>query len=307
MPAEPCAACGGTDLQPHLQVAGETGDDGLIPTTDRFGTALADIVRCRTCGHMQLDRFPAEEDLSEAYGEAESDAYVEEAAGQRATAAAVLERIEQARRGRRGALLDLGCWVGFLLAEARRRGWDAHGVEPSEFASSYARERLGLEVATAGIFDTPPAGQFDAVVLGDVIEHLPRAGEALDRIATTLAPDGVLAMALPDAGSRLARAMGARWWSVIPTHVHYFTRNSILRLLARHGYEVVSIETQPKTFTVGYYLGRLGGYKPAIGEMLVGASAALGVRDRLWTPDFRDRMLVVARPVDPGPATSSRG
>jgi hypothetical protein len=58
-----CAACGGTDLEPHLQVAGEMGDQGLIPTTDRFGTALSDIVRCRGCGHMQRERFPSDADV----------------------------------------------------------------------------------------------------------------------------------------------------------------------------------------------------------------------------------------------------
>ena len=244
-----------------------------------------------TCSSLS---FPTEEDLSEAYGEAESDDYIGEEEGQRATARAILERIEH--QVAPGALLDLGCWVGFLLDEAGKRGWSVTGVEPSEFASAYARDRLGLDVRTEGLFDAElePAS-YDAVFMGDVIEHLPAAGDALDRIAGLLAPDGVLALALPDAGSRLARAMGKRWWSVIPTHVHYFTRASITALLVRHGYRVVSISTQPKTFTAGYYLGRLGGYSDALGRAVVGTAGAVGVRDRLWTPDFRDRMLVIAR------------
>lgn len=291
---EPCAVCGGTDLRPHLQVAGDMGEAGLIPTTDAFGTALADIVRCDRCGHMQLAQFPTEEDLSEAYGEAESDDYITEEGGQRATARAILDRVEN--QVSPGALLDLGCWVGFLLDEAGKRGWTTTGVEPSEFASAYARDRLGLDVRTEGLFDAdlPPAS-YDAVFMGDVIEHLTAAGDALDRIAGLLTPGGVLALALPDAGSRLARAMGKRWWSVLPTHVHYFTRASLTALLVRHGYRVVSISTQPKTFTAGYYLGRLGGYSASLGRAVVGAAGAVGVRDRLWTPDFRDRMLVIAR------------
>ncbi len=270
------------------------GDAGLIPTTDAFGTALADIVRCARCGHMQLARFPSEEDLSDAYGEAESDDYIGEEAGQRATARAILERIE--RQVAPGELLDLGCWVGFLLDEARKRGWQGTGVEPSEFASAYARDRLGLDVRTDGLFDAQlKDSSFDAVFMGDVIEHLPAAGDALDRVAQLLRPEGVLTLALPDAGSRLARGMGKRWWSVIPTHVHYFTRASLIALLVRHGYRVVSISTQPKTFTAGYYLGRLGGYSDGFGRAVVAAAGAVGVRDRLWTPDFRDRMLVIAR------------
>ncbi|HEY5318045.1 MAG TPA: hypothetical protein VIJ20_08695, partial [Solirubrobacteraceae bacterium] len=134
-----CSACGQIGLRPHLRVAGEIGPDGLIPSTDRFGSALADIVRCPSCGHMQLDPMPEEAMLAGAYAEAQSDAYIDEEAGQRETARRALERIEAHTRGR-GAILDLGCWVGFLLAEARERGWRTVGLEPSEFGSRYARD-----------------------------------------------------------------------------------------------------------------------------------------------------------------------
>ena len=292
--APACAACGGRDLVEHLRVAGAAGPEGLVPSTTRFGTALADVVCCRTCGHMQLAQFPADAELAEAYGESESQDYVDEEAGQRRTARAVLERIE--RHAGPGALADLGSWVGFLLAEARDRGWRAVGVEPSAFASEYARERLGLEVHTADLLSAPlPPGGFEAVVMGDVIEHLPRPDEALEHAAELLAPGGVLALMAPDAGSRVARALGRRWWSVIPTHVHYFTRTSMRTLLGRAGYEVLEIGTHPKAFTVRYYLGRAGGYSRALGEALVALGERAGIADRLWAPDFRDRMLVVAR------------
>jgi SAM-dependent methyltransferase len=129
---------------------------------------------------MQLYPMPEEALLAGAYADAASEAYIVEEAGQRETARRALEQIESHAPGR-GRLLDLGCWVGFLLAEARDRGWRTAGVEPSEFASAYARERLGLEVITGDLLATAlPAGSFDAVAMGDVIEHLvirePRSG-----------------------------------------------------------------------------------------------------------------------------------
>lgn len=275
-------------------MGGEAGEEGLIPTTDRFGTALADVVRCTNCGHMQLAEFPSEAKLSEAYAGAASDDYVVEEEGQRATARRTLERIE--RHAQPGRLVDLGCWVGFLLAEARDRGWDTIGVEPSEFASSFARDRLGLEVIQAGLMEADLEPQAaDVVFLGDVIEHLPDPGAALDRIASLLAPGGIVALALPDSGSRLARLMGRRWWSVIPTHVQYFTRESLAVLLRRHGFAPLSVATTPKAFTVRYYLERLGGYSPRAAAGLVGGATALGVDRRIWAPDLRDRMLMIAR------------
>ena len=291
-----CAACGSTTLEPHLAV----GDDqdgalDLIPTTDAYGHALADIVRCASCGHMQLERFPTADALSRAYAAAASEDYVEEEEGQRATARIALDRIERFAP-RRGRILDLGCWVGFLLAEARERGWEPVGIEPSAFASVYARERLGLDVRQDDLFTASlPDGAFEAVVLGDVIEHIVDPGEALDRIMRLLAPGGVLYLALPDSGSVLARRMGSRWWSVLPTHVQYFTRDSLALLLERRGYERLWTGTAPKTFSLEYYLWRISGYSPALSRLLIRLARVVRIAGRLWTPDFRDRMGVVAR------------
>jgi SAM-dependent methyltransferase len=288
-----CAACGAAGLQPHLKVRGELGADGLIPTTKQFGTALGDIVRCERCGHMQLDRFPSEQELAREYAEAASDDYVDEEAGQRESARQVLDRIE--RFVPPGRLLDLGCWVGFLLSEAERRGWSSLGIEPSEFASSYARERLGLDVRTDDLFTAElPERAFDAIVLGDVLEHLTRTDDALQRVAALLAPGGVVVLLLPDAGSRVARAMGRRWWSVIPTHIHYFTRGSAAAMLGRNGFRVRYVGTDPKAFTVGYYLAKGGGYFHALSRAMIRGAEKLGWAERMWAPDFRDRMIVIA-------------
>jgi SAM-dependent methyltransferase len=293
---EICSACGSDHLVPHMQVAGEMGDEGLIPTTKRFGTALGNIVRCAACSHMQLDRFPSDEELDAAYAEAASEDYVEEEAGQRYSFASVLERIER-YAPERGSILDVGCWVGFLLAEARERGWrECVGIEPSTFASEYARERLGLDVRTEELFTADlPTGHFDVVVMGDVLEHLTRANAALDRIGELLRPGGLIALELPDAGSRVARLLGPRWWSVIPTHIHYFTRASAATMLRRHGYEPLYVATDPKSFTVRYYLDKGGGYLPAVSKAMIAAAERLGVAERMWTPDFRDRMVMIAR------------
>jgi SAM-dependent methyltransferase len=291
-----CSACGALGLAPHLSVAGEAGAEGLIPSTDRYGVALADIARCRACGHMQLDPMPSERLLAGAYAAASSGVYIDEEEGQRETARRALARIE-ARRPARGALLDLGCWVGFLLAEAREHGWRATGVEPSAFASAYARDRLGLEVITGELLTTAlPARAFDVVTMGDVIEHLPEPRAALERVRELLVPGGLLWLALPDAGSPVARTMGRRWWSVLPTHVQYFTRRSVAALLNASGFQVLEIATAPKAFSVGYYLERIGGYSPVTGRSLVRAARLARVADRMWAPDFRDRMAVIARP-----------
>ncbi len=299
--AEPerCAACGERPMLPHLTVDHAAAQaTELIPSTTSFGIALADIVRCPSCGHMQLDRLPSSGELSGAYAAAESADYIDEESGQRATARAALQAIERHRAI--GDLLDLGCWVGFALDEARRRGWRPLGVEPSAFASSFARERMGLEVRMSELLDADlEPCTFDAAIMDDVLEHLPDPGHALDRVAELLRPDGVLHLALPDAGSPVARIMGRRWWSVLPTHLHYFTRHSLCVLLERHGWTVLELRTAPKAFTVRYYLGRLAGYSRPLSVRLIALAQRMAISERLWAPDFRDRMAVVARPPQP--------
>lgn len=289
-----CAVCGSTDLVPSLVVTRADGSS-LVATTTAYGSAPADIVRCCSCGHMQVAEFPPGQTLDEGYGEVSEGAYLDEEAGQRATAARALDRIEE-HVARGGAICDLGCWVGFLLSEAQRRGWSAQGVEPSRFAAGFARERFGLDVFT-GTLDSVelPSAAFDCVVMGDVIEHLPDPGAALERIMGLLRPGGVLYIALPDAGSVVARRLGARWWSVLPTHVQYFTRASLAQLLSARGFTVEWMGTAPKAFTVRYYLERLEGYSEPVAGAAVAVAERARVADRLVWPDFRDRMAVVAR------------
>ncbi|TMK42521.1 MAG: class I SAM-dependent methyltransferase [Actinobacteria bacterium] len=293
-PGPACAACGARDLRLRHRVAGEAGQAGLIPTTDRYGTALGDLLLCSACGHMQTHPPPSAAQLRAGYAEAASDDYLEEEAGQRETARRALAHLEEFASP--GRLLDVGCWTGFLLDEARRRGWEPLGLEPSRFARTYARERLGLPVLDARLEDAElPAGELRAAVMADVVEHLLDPGRALARVRGWLGPEGVLCLMLPDAGSRVARAMGRRWWSVLPTHVQYFTRHSLAVLLGRHGFDVLAQTTAPKAFTVGYYLRRTSGYSEGLSAALVAGSRALGLADRLWAPDFGDRMLMVAR------------
>ena len=66
-------------------------------------------------------------------------------------------------------------------------------------------------------------------------------------------------------------------------------------MLTRHGFRPLYVATDPKSFTIRYYLDKGGGYLPAASRALVAAAEQLGIAERMWTPDFRDRMLMIAR------------
>jgi SAM-dependent methyltransferase len=264
-----------------------------VPSSDRFGELIGTLVRCQGCGHGSLLERPPTDLLDSVYSHAEDRVSLEEEDGQVATAARDLQVIE--RHVEPGRLLDIGSWTGSFLVAAASRGWVAEGIEPSRWAADRAIAR-GCQVHAGTLDDAELVpGSFRAVVACDVLEHLLEPGEALARIAAALEPGGVLFATVPDAGSPLARALGRRWWAVLPMHVQYFTRQSMARLLERHGFELERATTHPKVFSVRYYASRLGTLLPFGRRLPVAAATRLRVADRPVAPDLRDRLAVIAR------------
>ena len=74
-----------------------------------------------------------------------------------------------------GNLLEIGCAYGFFLAEARKH-FDVNGIEVCDSAAEFCRSR-GLNVLTGPADEAliGHRGPYDAVVMLDVIEHLPEA------------------------------------------------------------------------------------------------------------------------------------
>jgi SAM-dependent methyltransferase len=292
-----CPVCGGTQATDRFAVPtdateGGVNPAGFRPSSDQFGLTVARVVTCTTCGHGALAEPPPKAAVQTAYEEAADPVSLREEAGQVETALRALADIEHFVAP--GRLCDLGCWTGSFVAAAHERGWEAIGVEPSKWASDRARAR-GLDVRTATMEDSGLAdGSLRLVVLCDVVEHLEQPASALQLARRLLEPGGALYITIPDAGSRLAKVMGRRWWSVIPMHLQYFTRSSARRLLEEEGFEVRSVTSHAKVFTARYYAERLGGYHPMLARLSTAVVDRSGRGDRLVAPDFRDRMAVIA-------------
>lgn len=292
-----CPACGGQRAQPRFRVDTTSSENGVDPnafrpSTDAFGATVGEVVRCVQCGHGSLATMPPPQSVAAAYGDAADPVSIREEDGQVTTAERGLQWLESVVPP--GRLLDIGCWTGSLLVAARRRGWEPLGVEPSHWAAQRARER-GVDVIEGDLdtADVPPDG-FDAVAMCDVLEHLAAPADALTVVRRLLRPHGALYLTVPDAGSPLARAMGRRWWSVLPMHLHYFTRSSMRMVLEHSGFRVVGVRTHAKVFTARYYAERLAGYSRATERAAQSALRATRLADRAVAPNFGDRMQVIA-------------
>ncbi len=145
-------------------------------------------------------------------------------------------------------VVDVGCAAGrFGEALKARQSCRVVGIEQNPAAAGAASARLARVVAgDSENLDRPfPAHSFDAIVCGDVLEHLKNPLAFLRRVRDWLRPTGVLVTSLPNVRHHsVVRGLLAGDWTYEPaglldhTHLRFFTRREIEKLLFRAGFEV---------------------------------------------------------------------
>lgn len=151
--------------------------------------------------------------------------------------------------GRDKRVLDVGCSSGYLARPLVERGCSVVGLEIDPGAAALARDVCDeVVVGDVETMELPFApGSFDVVVCGDLIEHLRDAEAFLERVRPLLHGEGRLVLTTPNVANwamRLSLLFG-RWryterGILDRTHLHLFTRATLLELLSRAGYEVVT-------------------------------------------------------------------
>jgi len=169
---------------------------------------------------------------------------------------------------RSGAVLDVGCGSGNFLRCMKEAGFSAFGIEPSESGSVYGRQAHGVDIYHGMIEDYLAVNgcrRFDVVTLLNVLEHLTDPAGTLSQLGQVLAPDGVLAIVVPDArfhdwAGRLRRLVGFSdpYWIEqpksflsgfkLPDHLCAFQPSTIASLLRGCGFRVIAIENAPVVF-----------------------------------------------------------
>ncbi len=157
-----------------------------------------------------------------------------------------------------GSLLDVGCALGFFVRAALDRGWDARGVELSEYAAGQAAAS-GLPVTRADFLtmDIAP-GSLTAITMLDMLEHTAEPRRYVQRARAALRPGGVLAIETGDLGSAFARLSGRRYhFFTPPNHLTYFTRATLARMLREEGFGEVEFVRVGKWVTLARILYHL--------------------------------------------------
>lgn len=149
-------------------------------------------------------------------------------------------------------VLDIGCSTGYLGEALVAAGCSVSGIEFDAAAAEKARAHLDrvveADLERLDFADHFEDGEFDVLVLGDVLEHLTQPVAVLRSALRLLAPGGSVVISVPNVthGSvRLALLQG-RWrytdtGLLDRTHIRFFTRQSLHTLLAEAGLVAVDV------------------------------------------------------------------
>jgi 2-polyprenyl-3-methyl-5-hydroxy-6-metoxy-1,4-benzoquinol methylase len=237
--------------------------DDMAITDSRYGVTLT-LRKCSDCGFIfaEDDEVRA---LVSLYERLEDTGYEGSQDTRLLQMQEILDLVEKAHPGAR-TLLDVGAAAGLLVAEARRRGLDAEGVEPSaSLVAAAARDRNVC--LHRGTFPHPDlAGRrFDVILLVDVIEHVADPVGLLRAGREHLAEGGRMIVITPDVGSVAARLLGPKWWHFRLAHVGYFSRETLTEAARSAGLQALGWRRAKWYFRSGYLADRVARYLPTKG------------------------------------------
>jgi len=151
-------------------------------------------------------------------------------------------------------ILDIGCGEGRTGAYLKQIGKasEVHGVELMPEIAQRARVRLdSVLCGNLESMELPFAGaSFDAIIATEVLEHLIDPGALLRRLRPLLRPGGVMAVSTPNMRHiRVIYGLMVRGdWRyedsgpLDRTHLRFFTRKSLRRLLDESGYTALMMK-----------------------------------------------------------------
>lgn len=157
-----------------------------------------------------------------------------------------------------GGYLEIGPDIGYIVAEAARRGSFDHFwlFEPNRAIHDRLRAAADGRPATVlpdmDDLSAVPDGSVGLAVMVHVLDHLLDPLAILTQIRAKLRPDGTLMIVTHDEQSLLRRLMGVRWPPFCLQHPELYNPATMRALLARAGYANVAVERSRNHFPIDF-------------------------------------------------------
>ena len=212
------------------------------------------LLSCKQCNFLTADISISDIDLKSLYGEdyfhgIEYADYIKEMNSLQTNFKKRLNTLlAYIQYPAKSKLFEIGCAYGFFLDVARHQFRSVEGIDISEKPTLYARNVLRLNASQLNFLEKDVGVGHDVYCMWDTIEHLGNPDEFIKKISEVINPEGILAITTGDIGSLNARIRGRHWRMIHPpTHLHYFSEQTISNLLVKYNFNVIHIE-HPGTY-----------------------------------------------------------
>jgi 2-polyprenyl-3-methyl-5-hydroxy-6-metoxy-1,4-benzoquinol methylase len=147
-------------------------------------------------------------------------------------------------------VLDVGCASGYLVSFLKQKGCSVDGVDND---INYVKE--AQKYCNASVLDISKEkiiGEYDVIILGDILEHLEHPDKILSNFKENLNKEGYIIISLPNIVNiypRLKIFFGHFDYEekgiFDRTHLKFFTQKSLKELINNTGYKIEKLEYTP--------------------------------------------------------------
>lgn len=138
--------------------------------------------------------------------------------------------------GSRASVLEIGCGNGYLLSRMQSLFGSAIGIEPGP-QGQQGGARYGVKIVQGFFPVTELAGQYSAIVLMSVLEHVKEPANFVARLRDYLAPQGRIFISVPNEGAYIDNGDVS---TLFHEHWSYFDRCTLRATVARAGLRIVT-------------------------------------------------------------------
>ena len=150
-------------------------------------------------------------------------------------------------------LIDIGSSFGYFVCEARKRGFETEGIEPSQMLANIAKEKLGIQLHNCTVDRFEPSDKFSGIIVWDVLEHLYNPKEMLQHCGRLAKPGAYLFIQVPNYAGisdtfktllhRLRLKNNNFKHFGFPWHIYSFNKKSLGLLLEKNGFTPLQFES----------------------------------------------------------------
>jgi len=151
-------------------------------------------------------------------------------------------------------ILDIGCGTGLLGSILKRKGNYVMGINNSKQEIKIALNKIDeckyYDVITGKKF--PFNKRVDIMIFADILEHTPNPKEVILKLEKFLKKDGKIILSIPNIccyNLRIRHLFGYYdyddFGTLDRTHLRFFTKKEIKRLLDECGFKIIYLTTTP--------------------------------------------------------------